>query len=71
MIVEKVMEIWTCGRYSEQHPEACVEPAKIKIIPLRECQNTMEKELSRQKAICREKIIKLETEINKLKTGKK
>ena len=69
--MKEVMEMWTCKRYSNQHPGACVEPAKIKVIPLRDCQKTLKRELARQKVIYRRDIIKLEAEIDKLKNSNK
>lgn len=66
-----VMEMWACKRYSKEHPGACVEPAKIKVIPLRDCQKTLKRELTGQKVIYRREIIKLEAEIDKLKNSNK
>ncbi|MCK4336269.1 MAG: hypothetical protein KAW40_06130 [Candidatus Aenigmarchaeota archaeon] len=42
-----------------------------KVIPLRDCQKTLKRELARQKVIYRRGIIKLEAEIDKLKNSNK
>jgi len=66
--VEKPMEMWVCKRYSKEHPKACVEPAKIRVIPMNECEETMKKELSRQSTGFMRKIKELETEVNRLRS---
>lgn len=68
--MEGTMEMWACKRYSKKYPGACVEPAKIKVLPLTECEEILKRELTRQEAGFIRKIKKLETEVNKLRTGK-
>lgn len=69
--MKEVMEMWACKRYSKEHAGVCVEPGKIKVIPLRDCQKTLKRELARQKVTYRRGIIKLEAEIDKLKNSNK
>ena len=69
--MEESIEIWACKRYSKKHPGACVEPGKIKVISLKECEETLERELTKQEIMFRRNIKKLETEVDKLKTSKK
>lgn len=69
--MEKIMEVWTCKRYSKEHPGACVEPGKIKVLPLTECEEMLKRELTNQETMFRRKVMKLETELNKLKGGKR
>jgi hypothetical protein len=65
------MEMWACKRYSKEHPGACVEPAKIKVVPLTRCEDILKRELARQETMFRRKVMTLEKELDKLKKGKK
>jgi hypothetical protein len=67
MTVEGTMEMWTCKRYSKEHPGACVEPGKIKVLPVKECEDILKRALDRQGIALRKRIIELEAELSKLR----
>lgn len=67
----KVMEMWTCKRYSKEHAGVCVEPGKIKVIPLKDCEETLKRELTKKETMLRRDTNKLKTELDKLKKGNK
>lgn len=68
--MEKVMEMWTCKRYSREHAGVCVEPGKIKVIPLNDCEETLKRELTKKETMFRRNIKKLEAEIDKFRNNK-